>query len=629
MRVWKIYQIDKPFFINTGHRTIEGILQQQTCLQRLARWLNELALFQPQFKWVPGPTNISADTISRQHDWNDGTSRAISLSALLKSLTSQEPVESKALFAQSTVQAPDIPAECARLYASDKYFGPIWRALTSDSSRTRKYQRFDLSEGLLYFRIRPGAPARVCVPANTALRNTIVHEEHGTPTSGHPGQAKTQLLVSSKYYLPGMVKFVRSYVESCELCQRNKYIRGKPTDHLHTLEIPEQRWTDISMEFVTNLPQTDGSFDAILVIVDRLTKRAHFLPTTSNATASETAKLFRDFYQRLHGLPKSIVSDRDPKFTAKLWQSLTDLQGTTLHMSTAFKPSTDGQSEATNKVLAEYLRHFVDPHQTNWDEMLPLAEFAYNSRSHESIGMSPFMTELGYEPRSVADCVLPSPKAQQKQATSFLEQQQILLGQTRDAIAATQVNRQRNYDKNRTHITYKVGDEVLLNTRNLNLDHLGTDGTRKFAARFIGPYRVLAITGPDRYKLELPPGLRLFPEFHVSMLRPYHLDPSPSRINRVQPLLTADGSIGHHVAAVLKHRTVHSQVDTLGTSRVHTSWQGAPCHVRDSYAQLALADATGSRPHDREGRGRAASTPIRLQSRMRHTRRGTDDLGSG
>ncbi|KAG3089897.1 hypothetical protein PI125_g17857 [Phytophthora idaei] len=290
MRVWKVYLIDKPFFINTDHRTIEGILQQQTCSQRLARWHNELALFQPHFKWVPGPTNIIADTISRNHNWNDGTSRAISLSALLKSLTSQEPVESEALFAQSTVQAPDIPAECARLYASDKYFGPIWRALTSDSPRTRKYQRFDLSEGLLYFRIRPGAPARVCVPANTALRNTIVREEHGTPTRGHPGQAKTQLLVASKYYWPGMAKFVRSYVESCELCQRNKYIRGKPTGHLHPLEIPEQCWTDISMDFMTNLPQTDSSFDAILVIVDRLTKRAYFLPTTSNATASETAK---------------------------------------------------------------------------------------------------------------------------------------------------------------------------------------------------------------------------------------------------------------------------------------------------------------------------------------------------
>uniref|UniRef100_H3G5E9 Integrase catalytic domain-containing protein n=1 Tax=Phytophthora ramorum TaxID=164328 RepID=H3G5E9_PHYRM len=112
----------------------------------------------------------------------------------------------------------------------------------------------------------------------------------------------------------------------------------------------------------------------IVVVVDRLTKRAHFLSTTSNVTTKVTAVLFRDFYQRLHGLPRSIVSDRDVKFTAKLWKNIMDLQGTTLHLSTAFKPSTDGQSEVTNKVLAEYLRHFIDPHQTNWDELLPLAE---------------------------------------------------------------------------------------------------------------------------------------------------------------------------------------------------------------------------------------------------------------
>ncbi|KAE9284771.1 Transposon Ty3-G Gag-Pol polyprotein [Phytophthora rubi] len=567
MRVWKVYLIDRPFFINTDHRTIEGILQQQTCSQRLARWLNELALFQPQFKWVPGATNVVADTISRNPSWNDGTSRAVSLSALLKSLTGPEPTDEEALFAHSTSTPIDISAECSRLYPSDKYFGPIWSSLTANSTRPRKYQRFELLDGLLFFRIRPGAPTRVCVPADTALINTIMHEEHDTPTRGHPGQAKTQLLVASKYYWPGMVKSIRSYVETCELCQRNKYIRCKPTGHLHPLEVPEQRWTDISMDFMTNLPQTDTGFVAIFVIVDRLTKRAHFLPTKSNATTRETAKLFRDFYQRLHGLPMSIVSDRDAKFTSSLWKNIMDLQSTRLNLSTAFKPSTDGQSEVTNKVLSEYLRHFVNPHQSDWDELLPLAEFAYNSRNHESIGMSPFMADLGYEPRSVADCVIPRPTPKQGQATSFLEHQQTILGQARDAIAAAQANWQRNYDKNRPHTTYSVGDDVLLNTRNLELDHVGTDGARKFAARFIGPYRVTSITGPDRYKLDLPPGLRLFPEFHVSMLRPYHHDASASRINRVQPVLTADGAVGHLVAAITKHRRRH------GNTQYFVRWQ--------------------------------------------------------
>ncbi|GMF49347.1 unnamed protein product [Phytophthora fragariaefolia] len=163
---------------------------------------------------------------------------------------------------------------------------------------------------------------------------------------------------------------------------------------------------------------------------------AHFLPAKSNATTRETAKLIRDFYRWLHGLPMAIVSDRDAKFTSRLWKNIMNLQSTRLNLMTSFKPSTNGQSEVTNKVLSEYLRHFMNTHHSDWDELLPPAEFAFNSRNHKYIGMSPFMADLGYEPRSVADCVIPRPTPRQQQANSFLEHQQTILGQARDVIAA-------------------------------------------------------------------------------------------------------------------------------------------------------------------------------------------------
>ncbi|OWZ11043.1 hypothetical protein PHMEG_00015995 [Phytophthora megakarya] len=269
------------------------------------------------------------------------------------------------------------------------------------------------------------------------------------------------------------------------------------------------------------------------------TKSAHFLPTTSNATTRETAKPFRDFYQRLHGLPLSI-------------------------------------SEVTNIVLSEYLRHFVNPYQSDWDELQTLAEFPYNSRNHASIRMSPFMTGLGYEPRSVADCVIPRPTPKQRQATLFLEFQQTILGQARETIGAAQANWQRNYDKNRHHTRYGDGDDVLLNTSYVDLDHVGTDGTRKFTVRFIGLYRILSITVPDRYKLDLPPGLQLFPEFHVSMLRPYHHDTSASRIDRVESVLTADGTVGHLDAEITNHhkRQDHTQYFVRWQdSTIKPSWE--------------------------------------------------------
>lgn len=136
-----------------------------------------------------------------------------------------------------------------------------------------------------------------------------------------------------------MATTVQNYVNSCEQCQRNKYVRSNPADHLHPLEIPDGRWRDIRIDFMGPLPTTAEGHDAVMVIVDRLTKREHFLPTTMAASAGDTARLFCGFYQRLHGLPLSTTSDRDTKYNSKAWQQIIQLQGTRLSLSTAFKPS--------------------------------------------------------------------------------------------------------------------------------------------------------------------------------------------------------------------------------------------------------------------------------------------------
>ncbi|KAE8972582.1 hypothetical protein PF004_g24723 [Phytophthora fragariae] len=553
MRTWKVYLLDRPFYLNTDHHTLETILQQQTCSQRLARWLNELALFQPLFKWVPGPSNVIADAISRRQDWNDGTFRSISLSELLHALSDSKPPDADEQLLQMTTQTIDIKEACRSGYDKDAYFGPIMRELSEDSPRpTRRLRRLSLEDGLLFFRVRPDSPARLCIPDVNGLRKTIMFEEHDVPTRGHPGQGKTLLLLLEQYYWKGMAQSVEKYVDSCELCQRNKSVRGRAAGLLHPLEIPGNRWENISMDFLSPLPTTQAGFDAVFVIVDRLTKRAHFLPTHSTATAATTAQLFCDFYQRLHGLPLSIVSDRDTKFTAALWRSIMELQGTRLHLCTAFKPSTDGQSEVTIKFVGECLRHFVGPHHDNWDELLFLAEFAYNSRTHSSIGMSPFVADLGYQPRTVADCSVNSSRT--TRASTFVTHQQAIIAEAQDAMAAAQFQWHAAYDRNRLHMVFKVGEEVLLDTKHLDLAHMGTDGKRKLAARFIGPCRISKVAGPDTYTLELPPGLRLHPDYHVSRLRPYIRDEDPHRVTRVQPVLVADGSEGHLVTAILGHR---------------------------------------------------------------------------
>ncbi|GMF18602.1 unnamed protein product [Phytophthora fragariaefolia] len=229
-----------------------------------------------------------------------------------------------------------------------------------------------------------------------------------------------------------------------------------------------------------------------------------------------------------------------------------NLQGTRLRLSTAFRPSTNGQSEVTIKFVNEYLRHSISPHHDDWDSLLPLAEFAYNDRVHSTTGMPPFVADLGYQPRSVADCIFPC--SRQSRTSKFVTQQQEILVEDQDAIAATQDSWHSAYDRNRPQVTFVVGSSVLRNTTNLDLAHLGTDGKRKFTPPFIDPYKITELTGPDIYKLALPPDLRLHPEYHVSRLRQHQHDDNPPRISRLQPVLTADDTEEHLVHSIIGHR---------------------------------------------------------------------------
>ena len=166
---------------------------------------------------------------------------------------------------------------------------------------------------------------------------------------------------------------------------------------LQPLEIPQWKWEQITMDFVTGLPRTSTEHDAIWVIVDRLTKSAHFLPIRVDYRLERLARIYIQEIVRLHGIPSSIVSDRDPRFTSRFWGAFQKALGTELHMSTAYHPQTDGQSERTIQTLEDMLRSCVMDNQGCWDKYLPLVEFVYNNSYQQSIGMAPH--EALYERR--------------------------------------------------------------------------------------------------------------------------------------------------------------------------------------------------------------------------------------
>ena len=276
------------------------------------------------------------------------------------------------------------------------------------------------------------------------------------------------------------------------------------------------------MDFIMGLPRTRKKhYTAILVVVDRLSKMVHLIPTTDNVTAEQTAEHYEEHILRLHGIPQNIVSDRDPRFVAAFWKKLNELMQTDLRMSTADHPQTDGQTENANGVLEDTLRHYVGPMQDDWHRRLPAAEFAMNSAWHHSIRNTPFMLNYGQQPDSPPAAVLRSHIPGINQFVGRWTEQ---LTYARNCLQVARDRYKAQADKKRSpQPPYKVGDMVLLKVKNFRMR---SKLSRKLAPRFVGPFKILKAVGDRAFKLDLPKHVRMHNVFHVSAIKPYHSDGS-------------------------------------------------------------------------------------------------------
>ncbi|KAL4022938.1 hypothetical protein IC575_016684 [Cucumis melo] len=369
---------------------------------------------------------------------------------------------------------------------------------------------FSLSSdgGLLFER-------RLCVPSDSAVKTELLSEAHSSPFSMHPGSTKMYQDLKRVYWWRNMKREVAEFVSKCLVCQQVKAPRQKPAGLLQPLSIPEWKWENVSMDFITGLPRTLRGFTVIWVVVDRLTKSAHFVPGKSTYTASKWAQLYMSEIVRLHGVPVSIVSDRDARFTSKFWKGLQTAMGTRLDFSTAFHPQTDGQTERLNQVLEDMLRACA-------------LEFHY----HATIGMAPFEALYGKCCRSpvcwgeVGEQRLMGPE---------------LVQSTNEAIQKirsrmhTAQSRQKSYaDVRRKDLEFEIGDKVFLKVAPMK-GVLRFERRGKLSPRFVGPFEILERIGPVAYRLALPPSLSTVHDvFHVSMLRKYV--PDPSHVVDYEPL---------------------------------------------------------------------------------------------
>jgi len=284
-----------------------------------------------------------------------------------------------------------------------------------------------LQDGLILYK------RRVHVPASSPILHDILHAIHDAT---HEGSEKTLRRFRLTFHTPKAKQTIQQFVSNCMICQRNKTEHLHPTRLLQPLPIPEQIWEDISMDFIEALPKVGGK-SVILTVVDHLSKYAHFIPLAHPYSATTVAHTFFSEIVRLHGLPHSIVSDRDVVFTSRFWTELFRLSGVKLQMTSAYHPQSDGQSEAVNKIITMYLRCLTGDKPKDWIRWLPWAEFCYNTAYHQSIKTTPFKLVYGRDPPqlklySPGDAILQSVDDLLTERDRFLEQTKLRLQLSQD-----------------------------------------------------------------------------------------------------------------------------------------------------------------------------------------------------
>ena len=248
---------------------------------------------------------------------------------------------------------------------------------------------------------------RLVVPKDRELRNKILDEVHSSKLSIHPGNSKMYQDLKPRFWWTKMKKEIAAYVARCDTCCRVKAIHLKPAGLLQPLSVPGWKWEEINIDFIVGLPPTQKGYNSIWVIVDRLTKSAHFILVRSNYRPSDYVELYFSQIVKLHGVPQTIVLDRGPQFTARFWEHLYSLLGTKLVRSPAYHPQTSGQTKRVNQILEDMLRACVISSKGAWEKWIPLVEFSYNNSYQESIQIGPFEALYGRKCRTPLNWVEP------------------------------------------------------------------------------------------------------------------------------------------------------------------------------------------------------------------------------
>ncbi|KAI3522357.1 hypothetical protein L1887_00076 [Cichorium endivia] len=456
LKIWRHYLYGVKCTIYTDHKSLKYLMDQQDLNMRQRRWLDVLKDYDCEILYHPGKANVVADALSRKKI-------CVPLRVTCLRMTVVTPLLEMIREAQEKAVKPENQK-------SERIKGQVSNMVKDSRDLMTRY-------------------GRIWVPAMGETRETLMDEAHKSKFSIHPGATKMYRDLRGYYWWPGMKRDVAKYVEKCLTCLKVKAEHQRPHGKLQPLEIPVWKWEEITMDLITKLPRTPRNVDAIWVIVDRLTKSAHFIAIQETSTSEKLADIYVKEVVSRHGVPISVISDRDTRFTSRFWKKFHEDLGTKLKFSTAFHPQTDGQSERTIQTLEDMLRACVLDFGGSWDTYLPLAEFSYNNSYHASIGVPPYEMLYGRKCRTpicwgeVGQRVLGSTEIVQK-TTEYIQR-------IRERLQVAQ-SRQKSYaDKRRSNLEFQVGDYVLLKVSPWK----GVIRFRKrgkLGPRYIGPYKIIA-----------------------------------------------------------------------------------------------------------------------------------------
>ncbi|KAH9667504.1 hypothetical protein KPL70_021062 [Citrus sinensis] len=489
---WRQYLLGRFFLIRTDHKSIKELFQQVIHTPEQQFYIRKLMGYQFRIDYKAGTFNKAADALSRIH--RDNVTEEPKPTTLCLSFVSQPSSELLTNLHKENCSLPDMK-QLHQRYAA----GSLSSA-------------FSVQEGFLIFR------HRYYLSPNSSLKVVLLKEFHETPMAGHAGIKKTLVRLSSTFFWPKMREDVEQHVAACIVCQQIKYSTQAPAGLLQPLPVPSLVWDELTMDFITGLPLSRG-FEAILVVVDRLSKSAHFGALPSQFTTIKTAALFADMVVKLHGFPSSIISYRDPIFMSNFWQKLFDLSGTQLRHSTAYHPQTDGQSEVVNRGLEQYLRAFSQDKPQTWSSFLGWAEFCYNTSYHSSLRMTPFQALYGRFPPTIPSYSRGSTSIQALE--DMLIERDAMLCSLKENLRQAQHRMAQKANLHRRETQLQVGDKVLVHLQPYRQTSIAKRSSHKLARRYYGPFTVVERIGPVAYKLELPTNCRIHPVFHISLLKPY------------------------------------------------------------------------------------------------------------